>query len=67
MNINGLNRTTIKGYYDAHGGLTGYLGTTILDIPNLYMLAGMSSLFAGIAHHIRRRRFPTQARRPPIV
>ncbi|KAG2153120.1 uncharacterized protein EDB93DRAFT_1249032 [Suillus bovinus] len=40
MHVRGLNGATIQGYYDAHGGPTAYLGTTIPDIPNFYILAG---------------------------
>ncbi|KAF8555735.1 FAD/NAD(P)-binding domain-containing protein [Imleria badia] len=40
MHVKGINGTTVQGYYDAHGGPTGYYGTTIPDIPNFYMLAG---------------------------
>ncbi|KAG8214550.1 hypothetical protein J3R82DRAFT_9611 [Butyriboletus roseoflavus] len=38
--VKGLDGTTVQGYYDVHGGPTGYCGTTIPDIPNFYMLAG---------------------------
>ncbi|KAH7913943.1 hypothetical protein BJ138DRAFT_1001148 [Hygrophoropsis aurantiaca] len=38
--VRGLNGTTIQGYYESHGGPTGYLGTTIPDFPNYYLLAG---------------------------
>ncbi|KAG9308147.1 FAD/NAD(P)-binding domain-containing protein [Chiua virens] len=40
VHIQGLNGTTVQGYYDAHEGPTGYYGTAIPDIPNFYMLAG---------------------------
>ncbi|KAF8133737.1 hypothetical protein EV363DRAFT_1430286 [Boletus edulis] len=40
VHVKGLNGTTVQGYYDAHGGPTGYLGTAIPGIPNFYMLAG---------------------------
>ncbi|KAG2153108.1 uncharacterized protein EDB93DRAFT_1249021 [Suillus bovinus] len=40
MHVRGLNGVTVQGYYDAHGGPTAYIGTTIPDIPNFYLLAG---------------------------
>jgi hypothetical protein len=40
MHVQGLNGVTIQGYYDGHDGPTAYLGTTIPDIPNYYLLAG---------------------------
>lgn len=57
VHVKGLNGTTIQGYYDAHGGPTGYCGTTIPDIPNFYMLAGTSHVKpTRIAHYTRQRR-----------
>jgi len=40
MHVRGSNGATIQGYYDAHGGPTAYLGTSVPDIPNFYLLAG---------------------------
>jgi hypothetical protein len=40
MHVQGINGVTIQDYYDAHGGPTAYLGTTIPDIPNFYLLTG---------------------------
>ncbi|KAG0701966.1 hypothetical protein DFH29DRAFT_875500 [Suillus ampliporus] len=44
MHVRGLNGVTIQGYYDTHGGPTAYLGTSIPDIPNFYLLCG-STMF----------------------
>ncbi|KAG2051556.1 FAD/NAD(P)-binding domain-containing protein [Suillus hirtellus] len=44
MHVRGLNETTIQGYYDAHGGPTAYLGTSVPDIPNFYLLAGPNTV-----------------------
>ncbi|KAG2102229.1 uncharacterized protein F5147DRAFT_754352 [Suillus discolor] len=40
MHVRGSNGATIQGYYEAHGGPTAYLGTSVPDIPNFYLLAG---------------------------
>ncbi|KAG0701963.1 hypothetical protein DFH29DRAFT_531609 [Suillus ampliporus] len=44
MHVRGLNGVTIQGYYDTHGGPTAYLGTSIPDIPNFYLLCGPNSI-----------------------
>ncbi|KAG2129471.1 hypothetical protein DEU56DRAFT_890681 [Suillus clintonianus] len=40
MHVRGLNGATVQGYYDAHGGPTAYIGTTIPDTPNFYLING---------------------------
>ncbi|KAG1809003.1 hypothetical protein EV424DRAFT_1543235 [Suillus variegatus] len=40
MHVQGLNGATVQGYYEAHGGPTAYLGTTIPDSPNFYLIIG---------------------------
>ncbi|KAG1892206.1 hypothetical protein F4604DRAFT_1875601 [Suillus subluteus] len=40
MHVRGLNGATVQGYYDAHGGPTAYLGTTIPNTPNFYLING---------------------------
>ncbi|KAG1788132.1 uncharacterized protein HD556DRAFT_1448111 [Suillus plorans] len=44
MHVRGSNGATIQGYYDAHGGPTAYLGTSVPDIPNFYLLAGPNTV-----------------------
>ncbi|KAG0701972.1 hypothetical protein DFH29DRAFT_989931 [Suillus ampliporus] len=44
MHVRGLNGVTIQGYYNAHGGPTAYLGTSIPDVPNFYLLCGPNSI-----------------------
>ena len=39
MHVRGKTQT-VKEYYDAAGGPTAYLGTTIPGFPNLFVMAG---------------------------
>ncbi|KZP17198.1 FAD/NAD-binding domain-containing protein [Athelia psychrophila] len=44
IHITGIDGATVQGYYEAHGGPTAYLGTTIPGLPNFYMVAGPNTV-----------------------
>ncbi|KAG9126840.1 hypothetical protein FRC07_001741 [Ceratobasidium sp. 392] len=40
LNVTGVNKQTLEGYYEQEGGPTGYMGTTIPGFPNWVTIFG---------------------------
>ncbi|KAJ7477977.1 hypothetical protein B0H11DRAFT_1726105, partial [Mycena galericulata] len=46
VDIQGTTEQTVAQYYEAHGGPTAYLGTTLSGFPNFFTIAGANYVIA---------------------